>query len=272
MSEKADIKMVLKFKLIFLFLLVFICCACSRGTKTPEQTLEVTKAESASLPQGASAITGQVLFEGKAPPATPLAVASFPECAMAHPKGVLSEDVLVKDGKLQNVFVYVKEGAKNFPPPTGPVTLDQKGCVYNPHVFGIQVGQPLLILNSDPMIHNIHALMGAETIFNVAMPVQGQKLTQTFSKPQVMTELKCDIHGWMKAYIGVLNHPFYSVADSSGRFEIKGLTPGDYTVAAWHERFGEKIQKITLGVKPNPVLHTLGEDETKYIQFNFTPQ
>lgn len=260
-------------KLYVVGILSLVLISCSKSTP-PLQAPQETKTQAVSnMPEGGSSISGQVLFEGTPPPATPSAMASFPECAAAHPQGVTTEDILVKDGKLQNVFIYVKEGITgSYPPPKESVTLDQKGCLYKPHVLGVQVGQPFLIINSDPMIHNIHALAGGDTVFNVAMPAQGQKLTQTFTTPQVMVGLKCDIHGWMKSYVGVLTHPFFALTDALGRFELKGLPPGEYTIAAWHERFGEKTQQITLGKKANNVLHTLEENETKLVLFTFTPQ
>lgn len=237
----------------FFILFFSVLFACSRGVLPPQApTTNPTQALS-NMPTGGSSIIGVVSFEGTPPQPTTLQMASFPECRAAHPQGI-QEDVLIKDGKIQNVFVYVKEGVSgDYPSPATTITLDQRGCVYAPHVFGIQVGQPLLILNSDPMIHNVHAVKEAETVFNVAMPAQGQKLTQTFSQPQVMATLKCDIHGWMKAYAGVLNHPFFAVTGPDGRFELKGLPAGNYTLATWHERFGEQVQKITLLEKESKV-------------------
>src|SRR3989338_405981 len=250
-----------KMKPIFYILSAILLVNCSRGT-TPQLSPEAKQlAAPVALEEGKAAFIGQVVFQGTPPSPTPLQVASFPECSMAHPKGILSEDVLVKDDKVENVFVYVKEGLSGpFPVPQEPIVLDQKGCIYKPHVFGIQVGQTLTILNSDPMIHNIHSVIAEETLFNVAMPVQGQKLTQTFSKPQVTVTLKCDIHGWMRAYAGVLPHPFYGVTDEKGNFEIRNIPPGQYTIAAWHERFGEQLVKYV----------TLKPSEIKFVQITFS--
>ena len=152
---------------------------------------------------------------------------------------------------LGNVFVYVKDGLSGytFPAPTTPARIDQQGCRYHPHVFGMQVGQPLEIVNSDPTLHNIHAIAKNNREFNQGQPIQGMKQTHTFTSPEVMIPFKCDVHGWMNAYVGVLPHPFFAVTDASGAFSLKGLPPGTYTIEAWHEKLGTSSQTVTLGAK-----------------------
>ena len=167
-------------------------------------------------------------------------------------KGTTTEFVVAgADGGLQNVFVYVKDGlgGRTFQAPQQAVVLDQKGCHYRPHVFGVQVGQPLQIVNSDPTLHNIHAIPKANQEFNTGQPIQGMKFDHTFTAKEVMVPFKCDVHGWMNAYAGVLDHPFFATTDTSGKFELKGLPPGDYTIEAWHEKLGTQEQKITVGAK-----------------------
>ena len=183
---------------------------------------------------------------------------SDPNC---KPDGAAAtEQVVVTDGALQNVFVYVKDGLGNlrFPVPATAVTLDQKGCRYTPHVLGIQVGQPLEVLNSDATLHNVHAVAETNREFNTGQPIQGMKHTHTFTTQEVMVPFKCDVHGWMTAFVGVLDHPFYAVTGSDGRFELKGLPPGTYTIEAWHETLGAQTQEVTIG-----------EKETKDVPFSF---
>ena len=137
---------------------------------------------------------------------------------------------------LQNAFVYVKDGLGNrtFPVPKTPVVLDQQGCKYRPHVVGIQVGQPLEVRNSDSTLHNVHAIPKVNKEFNFGQPTKGMKSSRTFDKAEVMVPFKCDVHGWMNAYAGVVAHPFFAVSKADGSFEIKGLPPGSYTVEVWH--------------------------------------
>ncbi len=197
----------------------------------------------------AGAITGTVKFSGTPPQNEVISMSADPVCASLHSGPVQTETVLVNsDGTLKNVFVYVKEGlaGKTFPAPATPVTIDQKGCRYTPHVLGIQVGQPLEIINSDNTLHNVHSLAEKSKQFNLGMPLQGMKLTKKFEVPEVMVKLKCDVHPWMSAYIGVLDHPFFSVTNGAGTFEIKDLPAGDYTIEAWHEKYGAQTQSVTV--------------------------
>lgn len=204
-----------------------------------------------AIPSAAYAanITGKAVFEGATLESAKVNFSADPNCAALHPDGLLSEEVTVNsNGTLKNVFVYVKEGleGKTFTPPTAPVILDQKGCWYNPHVFGIQVNQPLEIVNSDNTLHNVHSLAVKNKEFNLGMPIQGMKLRKSFGKPEVMAKFKCDVHSWMTSYIGVLEHPFYSVTSGEGTFEIKDLPPGNYTIEAWHEKYGVQSQSVNL--------------------------
>jgi hypothetical protein len=147
------------------------------------------------------------------------------------------------------VFIYVKKGleGKKFPTPTQKVSIDQQGCTYHPHVFGMMAKQPLEIINSDNTLHNIHALPKSSSPFNLAQPKQGTRMTKTFDKSEVMVKIKCDVHGWMAAYVGVLDHPFYAVSDDKGGFTIKDLPAGSYEIEAWHEKYGAQTMKVTVG-------------------------
>ncbi len=197
----------------------------------------------------AGTISGSVKFSGTAPENEILSMSADPTCVAAHSGPVRAETVIVNsNGTLKNVFVYVKEGlgTQTFPVPAETVTIDQKGCQYNPHVFGMQVGQSLEILNSDPTLHNVHSMAEKSKQFNLGMPIQGMKLKKKFEAPEIMVKLKCDVHPWMSAFIGILNHPFFGVSDDSGNFEIKDLPAGEYTIEAWHEKYGTQTQKVTV--------------------------
>jgi plastocyanin len=202
-------------------------------------------------PSTAGTLTGRVVFSGTPPPAAHINMAADPTCVQEAGPNTQSQAVLIgADGGLQNVFVYVKDGldpAYTFDTPTAKVELTQKACRYEPRVVGVQVGQPLEIVNDDPTVHNVHALPMDNQEFNFAEPVQGMRMTKTFTVPEVMVRFKCDVHGWMAAYVGVMANPFYAVTKPDGTFEIKGLPPGTYTIGAWHEKFGTQTATVTIG-------------------------
>ena len=201
----------------------------------------------------AGQVTGTAKFMGTAPVREPLSMAADPTCMAAHPEPALAENVIANpNGTLKNVFVYVKQGleGKTFPAPTTPATIDQKGCQYSPHVFGIQAGQNLEIVNSDNTLHNIHSMAEKSKQFNLGMPIQGMKLNKKFENPEVMVHLKCDVHPWMSAYIGVLPHSFYGVSGDDGSFSIKDLPAGRHEFKVWHE-VGKMLEKsLVVTVKP----------------------
>jgi plastocyanin len=167
----------------------------------------------------------------------------------AHKAPVFGEEVVVnKNGTLKNVLVYVKDGlgGKKFDAPSTKLEFDQKGCEYTPHVLGIQTGQELEIINSDPTLHNVHSLSKDNSQFNVAQPKQGMKLTKKFDKPETF-RVKCEVHTWMGAYIGVFPHPYFAVTGGDGSFSLKKLPPGEYTIEAWHEKYGVQTMKVKVG-------------------------
>lgn len=168
--------------------------------------------------------------------------------------------VMGPDNALQNVFVYVKEGLAPslYPVPREPVVIDQQKCRYVPRVLGVQVGQELAIRNSDPLMHNVQASGAINEPFNLGQPFSGIESKRTFTTREVMVPFKCNVHNWMRAYIGVLEHPFFAVSDGSGRFSIAKLPPGTYTIEAWHERLGTSTQQVTVGAQ-----------ETRDIAFTF---
>ncbi len=197
---------------------------------------------------GSATLTGKVAFEGTAPTMAKLKMDADAFCKAAHAAPVYSQEVVVNpNGTLQHVIVYVKEGISgSYPPPSQPVVIDQKGCQYYPHVFGIQAGQPLKIVNSDGTLHNIHALPKKNQEFNIGQPFKGMETTKKFQTVEVPVRFKCDVHKWMGAYAAVLNHPFYATTSDQGTFEIKNLPPGNYVIEAWHEKYGPQTQNVTV--------------------------
>ena len=207
-------------------------------------------------------VAGKVNFKGAAPAPAMIKMNADPKCVKIHAgKDVSSQQVVVNPNKtLQWVFVYVKKGleGKKFPAPTAKATIDQQGCTYHPHVFGVMVNQPIEILNSDPTLHNIHALPKNNPQFNIAQPKKGMKMTKSFAKPETMVKVKCEVHNWMACYVGVLEHPFFGVTNDKGSFEIKNLPAGDYELEAWHEKYGTQTMKVTVGAA-----------DTKIVDFTF---
>jgi plastocyanin len=207
-------------------------------------------------------VTGKINFKGAKPSIPAIKMNADKKCLTLHGgKDVASEQVVVNpNNTLRYVFVYVKSGlqGKKYPAPKDKIVIDQKGCMYTPHVFGMMAGQPLEVVNDDPFMHNIHALPKNSATFNIGQPKKGMKNTKTFDKPEVMVKIKCDVHNWMSAYIGVLDHPFFAVSDEKGNFTIKDLPAGDYEIEAWHEKYGAQTMKVTVGAS-----------ETKTADFTF---
>jgi hypothetical protein len=208
----------------------------------------------------AGEVSGTVALDGTAPMNEPIKMNADPVCVKENTTPQFQETFEVADGKLANVFVYIKDGLGNYvyDAPTETATIDQMNCRYHPHVFGMRVNQPLTIVNSDPTLHNIHAIPKANKEFNNGQPIQGMKMTHTWETKEVMVPFKCDVHGWMNAYVGVLDHPYFQVTGKDGKFDLKTVPPGTYTIEAWHEKLGAMTQSVTLGPK-----------ETKEITFTF---
>jgi plastocyanin len=199
-------------------------------------------------PATAGDVKGTVTLTGAAPKNEPIRMNADPVCVKEAKGPQLQETFVVSaDGKL-GLGNYV------YDPPAPGAKLDQHGCRYTPHVFGVRVGQPIEIINSDPTLHNIHAMPKANPEFNNGQPIQGMKMTHTFKAKEIMVPFKCDVHGWMNAYVGVLDHPYFAVTKEDGSFELKGLPPGTYTIEAWHEKLGAQTQKVTIGPKESKKL------------------
>jgi plastocyanin len=211
----------------------------------------------------ASNITGTVTFDGKVPTLRPLAMDADPACAKKHSKPVPNEMLALGSGNtMGNILVWVSKGlpaGKTWPVPKTPVTLDQNGCVYVPHVMGIMVGQTYRVLNSDGVLHNIHTLPKVNPSFNKGMPPTLKEATTVFNKPEDVFHIKCDVHPWMSAYMAVFTHPFFFATSTDGKFTISGLDPGTYEITAWHEKLGTQTASVTVGA-----------NETKSQNFKFT--
>ena len=223
-----------------------------RGTANGMRLAAVLVAVSAWQGVGvaASSVTGTVTFTGKPPTLKPLAMDADPVCAKKHSGPVPAEMLVLGSGdSMANIMVWVSKGlpaGKTWPAPKTPVVLDQKGCVYVPHVMGIMVGQPYRILNSDGVLHNIHTLPKVNPAFNKGMPPTLKEASTVFEKPEAVFHVKCDVHPWMSAYVSVFTHPFFSVTGTDGKFTISGLDAGTYEITAWHERLGTQTASVTV--------------------------
>ncbi len=200
--------------------------------------------------QGGATITGKVKFTGTKPANPRIDMSEEPQCKAKYQTPPTAEAVVVNaNGTLANAFVYVKAGlpaGAKYQAPATPVVIDQDGCRYKPHVFGLMVGQTLEIRNSDPLLHNIKAKATKNRPFNISQPTAGMKTTRTFSASEVMVSLECNVHGWMNAYVGVLPHGFFGVTGTDGSFSIKNLPAGTYTIEAWHEKYGTQTGTVTV--------------------------
>jgi plastocyanin len=197
-------------------------------------------------------LTGKVVFAGPKPTLRNLDMSAVPFCARAHPDGAPSEEIVLNsNGTLKNAFVWVKSGLPdaNWQVPDTPVTLDQKGCMYTPHVLAVMTGQNIAIQNDDGTNHNIHPMPSANREWNESQPPGAPVKMQSFPRQEIMLPVKCNIHPWMRAYVNVVSHPFFAVTGDDGTFTIKGLPPGTYTVEFVHEKFEKQEQQVTVGAK-----------------------
>ena len=197
---------------------------------------------------GTAVVKGLVKFAGPRPTPAHISMNADPSCSKVHPGGVSAEDVVASpDGGLQNVVVFVSEGLgdRTFDPPPQPATLEQKGCMYGPHVVAVRANQELDILNKDETTHNLHPLPLNNREWNKAQ-APGLAIEETFARPEVAIPVKCNVHPWMHSYIAVFKHPYFTVTGKGGSFDLKNLPQGTYTLAAWHEKLGTATQKVTI--------------------------
>jgi plastocyanin len=205
-------------------------------------------------------LRGTVHLDGKVPPAKMVSMTADPVCARQHPSPVMNQEIIADaKGDLQNVIVFVSEGLgdKTFEAPTEPVVVEQKGCMYEPHVLAVRANQPLQLVNDDPTSHNIHPIPANNREWNKAEP-PGSKMEEAFAREEIAIPVKCNVHPWMRGYIAVFKHPFFAVTGKNGSFDLSNLPPGTYTIKAWHEKLGMSTQTVTIGA-----------NETKEISFVF---
>jgi len=227
-------------------------CSKKEGTEQSSNATEEKAATPAPAatpidPNTVATVNGQVKLDGTAPKMAKIDMSQDAAC-----KGTNNAETIVADnGSLANVFVYVKDGFgdRTFDVPKDSVTIDQQGCKYHPHVLGVMTGQNIEIKNDDQTTHNIHPTPQANREWNESQPPSAAPIQKSFAREEVMLPVKCNQHPWMKMYINVVKSPFYAVTDKDGKYEIKGLPPGDYTLAFVQEKLGEQDQKVTLAAK-----------------------
>ena len=200
-------------------------------------------------PTTTGTVRGVVHFEGKVPAAKPISMAADPVCAKQHPSPMLAQEVMTDTkGDLANVIVFVSEGLgeRTFDPPSAPVVVEQKGCMYMPHVMAVRANQTLELVNDDATSHNIHPVPANNREWNKAEP-PGSKMEDSFAREEIAIPVKCNVHPWMRGYIAVFKHPYFAVTGKDGSFDLGNLPPGTYTIKAWHEKLGTATQVVTIG-------------------------
>ena len=213
-------------------------------------------------PTGNATVNGTITFTGTAPANPKIDMSQEGPCQAKHPTPPEEPQYVVSNGKLGNVFVYVKSGlpaGATYTAPDASVEIDQDGCLYKPRIFGVMTNQKILIKNADPVLHNIKAVPKTNRGFNISQPSAGMQTTRTFTTPEVMVPLECNVHSWMHAFVGVRPDPFFATSGPDGTFSIKNLPPGTYTIEAWHEKLGTQTQTVTIGA-----------GETKTADFTFS--
>jgi plastocyanin len=251
------------FSIVLAVTLAFTMVSC--GSKDSGTTTAPAANAPAAAPVDMAtvgSVSGSITFDGTPPTPRKINMAAEPSCAAAHAGSpAVDQEIVVGDGKaLANVVVYVKDGLADraYTPPSSPVTIDQKGCTYIPHVLAVMTGQTLQVKNDDQTTHNIHPTPANNRDWNKSQAPGAPPIEDSFARPEISIPVKCNVHPWMKAWIAVFKHPYFSVSAKDGKFEIRDLPPGTYTIEAWQEKLGTTSQQVTIGPK-----------ETKSINFVF---
>lgn len=239
-----------------MFWVVVACAllAACGGAPQPAESKKETAPAAAPPVDTANAgrISGKVLFAGAKPAPKTISMDATPQCAKMHSGPIYAEDVIVNaNGTLKNAFVWIKDGLpkREYPAPAA-ARIDQKGCIYTPRVLGLMVGQTLEISNSDDTNHNIHPMPRLNREWNESQPPKGELKVKTFPKEEMPPILfKCNVHPWMRAFVGVVSHPFFAVTGDDGTFSLANVPPGEYTLEAWHERYGTQELKVKVEAK-----------------------
>jgi plastocyanin len=252
------------FQFVLASVLALAIAGCG-GSKKEEPQMAAPAAASSPMKMvdqaTAGSVTGSVTLDGKAPAAKPINMSAEPYCQKAHSTPVVPPEVVVGDkGQLANVVIFVKDGLGDymFHTPADPVTLNQQGCMYDPHVIALMAGQTLSVKNSDQTTHNIHPMPKDNRDWNKSQAPGAAPIDDSFARAELAIPVKCNVHPWMKSYVFVFKHPYYAVTGKDGKFELKGLPPGTYTVEAWQEKYGSQDQTVTIGAK-----------ESKAVTFTF---
>lgn len=230
-------------------LAIVALAGCDSKSKPAEDSIDTKIPHLATAVDGS--VHGEIRFDGAVPPALPIDMSQDPACVLPGVPANVGQAYQVNKGKLQNVYVYVKHGMEKyrFPFPDEPEVLDQQGCRYIPHVLVLRTGQKLTVRNSDLAMHNVHPAPKQNAAWNISQAPKAEAIEKVFDKPEVMIPVTCNQHPWMKMYVNVSDHPFFAVTGEEGNFKISGLPAGEYTIAAVHERMGEKTMKVTVKEK-----------------------
>jgi plastocyanin len=250
---KPDMKTVSRTILWGLSCAVAFSLGCSSKPSASPAAMPATKPVVAAYykvdPASAGTVSGKIRFTGKKSAPKLIDMGEDPACVEAHHGKAHDESLLVDSkGQLANAFIYIKTGleGKNFETPQAPVVIDQSGCWFRPRILGIQTNQTLQVVNSDPVTHNIHPMAEVNREWNHSQGPGDAPINRRFTKSEIMIKVKCNIHSWMHAFIGVLDHPYFAVSKEDGSFEIRNLPSGTYTIAVWQENLGTQDQQITV--------------------------